>query len=59
MSNEIDKETAIDVTEPSPPIEVKVINKNEKKWNDSTEHEEYDEHQITDKEIEEHQNGNT
>ncbi len=54
--------TETDDIEPSedieiPPMEVKIINKNEKKWNDSYEDKEYDEHIITDEEIKEH--GNT
>ncbi len=53
MPNDIE-ETPVDETEPLVPLEVKVINKNEKKWNDSYEDESYDEHKITDDEIKEH-----
>ncbi len=58
MPNDIE-ETPIDDTEPLPPMEVKVINKNEKQWNDSNEDNEYDEMNITDAEIKEHQDGDT
>ncbi len=56
MPNDIE-ETPVDDTEPEPPMEVKVVNKNEKKWNDSQDENEYDEMRITDEEIKEH--GNT
>ncbi len=47
------------LTESTEPLEVKIINKEPKLkvWNDSYEDFEYDEHEISDKEIEEH--GNT
>ncbi len=53
-----------DGTEPLPedtePLEVKVTNQKEiKQWNDSYENENYDEHNITDEEIKEHDNGDT
>lgn len=59
MPNEVDEiiDEPVDDTEPLQPLEVKIINKNEKKWNDSNDEPEYDEHIITDEEIKEH--GNT
>ncbi len=51
------EEIPIDDTEPLQPMEVKVTNKKEKQWNDSTDENEYDEMRITDEEIKEH--GNT
>ncbi len=54
MPNE-DETTPSDDTE-TPPIEVVDKTPKTKQWNDSKEDFEYDEHQITDKEIEEHDN---
>jgi len=60
VPNDIE-EIPVDDTEPTEPLEVKVINPKEEKkqWNDSHEEPEYDEHIITDKEIKEHDDGDT
>jgi len=58
VPNDIE-EVPVDDTEP--PLEVKVINPKEKitSWNDSNEDNEYDDMAITDKEIKEHEDGDT
>ncbi len=61
MPNDIE-ETPVDDTEPTEPLEVKIVNPTPttKQWNDSYDDFEYDEHNITDEEIKEaNKDGNT
>ncbi len=58
MPNDIE-ETPVDDTEPTVPLEVVDKTPKEKSWNDSKEDNEYDDMDITDVEIKEHQDGNT